>query len=467
MTTFSLPNPNILLSGQWANTFAGGHDAAQMLGLNGRLDTVIAGTDLSLKGLVGFGSLLEASVDGGPFSQLSPVYGAWAPLAIFIGLPEAAHSVTVRHAGGNRDWYLDRAEALEVTGSVPALQSPGGFGAMTVLNSPSIRAGGGWLPMAVAGYENPPCLVSQFPDATFHFRSDAVGLSLWTFQNGHRYRLSRDGVEIADVADTGGGRWDWLAIANGLDGAAHDYALWISYCGADTAYAHSVMTIGGEVLSASFPAKRRVAFLGDSITRGDTLNGEASDWVHILSSRLCLEAFNLGRNGSTVVSHAAGDFAGDTPERVAEVVACAPDECVIAYGVVDMLNGTGAADFEAAYRDMIARIRAASPAARLHCLGIQANTRNTPVARAEFDLAIQSSVSGVSNLFYHDTETWLNISTDLADGLHPNAEGHAKIADKAEGYLRRIIDCAPAHLRSGRRRGRAYGAIGRVIASGI
>ncbi len=464
---FTLPNTNVLLSGEWEDVVAGGRAASRMLGVNGRLDTVVVGTDLSLNGLIGSGTLLETSVDGGSFLPLTLVYGAWAAFPIFSGLADAAHAVTVRHAGGNRDWYLDRAQALEVAGVAPALQSPDGFGAITGLNNAAIRAEGGWFPSAVAGYENPPCHVSQFPDAAIRFRSDATSLKLWAFLNGRRYRLSRDGEEIADVADTGAGLWDWLSMAENLDGDPHDYALWISYCGSDTAYAHAVMTIGGDILAASFPSRRKIAFLGDSVTRGDTLNGAAPDWVYILSTRLGLEVFNLGRNGSAVISHAAGDLAGETPERVAEVTACAPVECVIAYGVVDMLNGSGEADFEAAYRVMITRIRAVLPSVRLHCLGIQANTQNTPAARAEFNSAIQSALAGISNAYYHDTEMWLNTSTDLADGLHPNMAGHARIAENVEGFLRRMNDRVPARLRSGRSRGGVYGAEGRAIAVGI
>lgn len=57
MTYFALTHPCVFLSGEWGDVDAGGRDASQMFGLNGRLDTVVVGTVHALQSPEGFGAI--------------------------------------------------------------------------------------------------------------------------------------------------------------------------------------------------------------------------------------------------------------------------------------------------------------------------------------------------------------------------------------------------------------------------
>ena len=431
MTTFSLPNPNIILSGQWINLTAGGHEAARIDGQNSRVDVGARGAGLSLFGYVGSGAQLSASVDGGVYVSLMPVADQWAELPIYSGLADAPHSVVVRHMGGARDWYLDRTQAVMVSGSAPALLPPADFGPMISLSTyAAVRREGGWNSSTDGYYSDPPALIQLYPDGAIRFLASCRKLRWWTFHQGKSWRVMRDRTDIgAPVADRNDARWDWLTIATGEDCQEHEYSIYPCDGGDQAAYAYQAMMVDGDIASAAPVVREVMAFYGDSILRaaatGDTQKGAA----HRTAAAVGASAANLARSGAWVTHRSANDGCGQC--RVVELTGLnpSPGRVVVLYGVNDLLNSVSPGDFRTAYASMIQALSAGLPSARFFCVGILANIYCNSAQRASYASAICGALVdiGLSRALFVDVEGLIDPSQDTSDGIHLNEQGHGKL----------------------------------------
>lgn len=79
------------------------------------------------------------------------------------------------------------------------------------------------------------------------------------------------------------------------------------------------------------------------------------------------------------------------------------------------------------YAAQLNQLKANHPTAQIYCLGILPNT-NAPADRAAINPVIKAAAQSVSGVIWYDTDTWINTTTDLTDGLHPSTAGHYKIA---------------------------------------
>ena len=226
----------------------------------------------------------------------------------------------------------------------------------------------------------------------------------------------------------------WLALAagctdaGGTDGARGGRA---EFENSDESYASGAALAAVEV-PADAPV---VAFLGDSIAAGYQLSaGEA--FPAVVQRELAQD----GRPFKLVNAGVSGDTSAGGLRRVDWVLRQKPDVLVIELGGNDGLRGQAPAALEDNLRGIVERARAAG--AQVLLLGLQlppslgpAYVRDFeavyPRLAEELDLAFvphfMQDVGGVSEL-------------NLADGLHPTAEGHRRIAARVAPALGSLID---------------------------
>lgn len=182
------------------------------------------------------------------------------------------------------------------------------------------------------------------------------------------------------------------------------------------------------------PAPPRVVFLGDSLTAGYGL-GEEQAFPALLEERfaargLPIRVVNAGVSGDT----SAGGLA-----RLDWVLAARPDVLVVELGANDGLRGLDLATTEANLRRIVERARNAG--ARVLLVGMRIPPNYGPEYAGEFEamfprLAAELDLPLVPFLLAGvGGEPDLN----LPDGIHPNAEGHRRVAAVVEPYLEPLV----------------------------
>jgi len=195
--------------------------------------------------------------------------------------------------------------------------------------------------------------------------------------------------------------------------------------------------------SATEAGPPRVVFLGDSLTAGYGL-GEEQAFPALLEERLAarglpVRVVNAGVSGDT----SAGGLA-----RLDWVLAARPDVLVVELGANDGLRGLDLAATEANLRAIVERGRQAG--ARVLLVGMRLPPNYGPEYADAFEalfprLADELDVPLVPFLLAGvGGEPELN----LADGIHPNAEGHRRVAAVVEPYLEPLVRAAAAQSAS-------------------
>lgn len=175
--------------------------------------------------------------------------------------------------------------------------------------------------------------------------------------------------------------------------------------------------------SATSAARPRVVFLGDSITAGMGLGVE--DAFPAQLSRIWEAA---GLPAEVVNAGVSGDTTAGGLRRLDWILGQKPDVVVLALGANDMLRGLPPEEAEANLRQMVTRSQAAGAAVVL--VGMRANPTLGPDYVAKFDvlyprLAAELEVPLVP--FMLDGVAGVT-ALNQADGIHPTAEGQAKVA---------------------------------------
>lgn len=166
----------------------------------------------------------------------------------------------------------------------------------------------------------------------------------------------------------------------------------------------------------------RVVFLGDSLTAGLGLGAEDAYPARLgrawTAAGLPVEVVNAGVSGDTT----AGGL-----RRLDWLLAQHPDLLVVALGANDMLRGLPVEEVEANLRQILARGRAAG--ADVALLGMRANPTLGPDYVTRFDAVYPRLAEelGVPLLpFLLDGVAGV-AALNQADGIHPTAEGQAKL----------------------------------------
>jgi acyl-CoA thioesterase I len=177
-----------------------------------------------------------------------------------------------------------------------------------------------------------------------------------------------------------------------------------------------------------------VVFLGDSLTAGFGLAEEEAFPARVgellAAASEPIEVVNAGVSGDT----SAGGLA-----RIDWILRQRPDVVVVELGPNDGLRGLPLAMTEANLRAIVERSRAAG--ARVLLVGMQIPPNYGPDYAGAFRdlyprLARELGVPRVPFLLAGvGGEPGLN----LPDGLHPNAEGHRRVAATVLPYLREVL----------------------------
>jgi acyl-CoA thioesterase-1 len=183
---------------------------------------------------------------------------------------------------------------------------------------------------------------------------------------------------------------------------------------------------------------RTIVFFGDSLTEGYGLDDPATESYparvqqKITAARLPWRVVNAGLSGETT----SGGL-----RRVDWILRQPADIFVLALGANDGLRGIEPAVSAASLQGIIDRVRAKYPAAKIVLAGMQMPpTMGEDYTRAYAAifpaLAAKNQVALIPFLL---TDVGGEAGLNQSDGLHPTAEGAAKIADGVWQVLRPLL----------------------------
>jgi acyl-CoA thioesterase I len=178
----------------------------------------------------------------------------------------------------------------------------------------------------------------------------------------------------------------------------------------------------------------KVAFLGDSIAAGLHLAADRA-FPAVLQQQLAASgvAFELMNGG------VSGDTTAGGLRRVDWLLKQAPKVVVIELGANDGMRGVPVADVEQNLRAIIAKVQAAG--AKPLLLGIRIPPSYGPEYVNAFD-SLYPRIAGDLHVafvpFFMDGVAGV-AALNLEDGIHPTAEGHARLATNVAEPLRKLL----------------------------
>ncbi|HEV8561425.1 MAG TPA: GDSL-type esterase/lipase family protein [Actinophytocola sp.] len=215
---------------------------------------------------------------------------------------------------------------------------------------------------------------------------------------------------------------------------AGTHRLRVSYRSGDTVFLGLVLDPGAHT-TAIPPSPKLIEFVGDSITFGALTSKMAlSAYGWVLGERLGVRHTQIARSGYCLV--AASGCVGQSTQffKLASTGTTDWDfsryqasAVVINLGTNDIGHSVSGPTFQAAYTDFLRNIRAKYPNAVIFAMETF-KMRYVPETQA----AVRArNTAGDSRVRFINTEGWLIVGTDYADGDgHPNDGGHVKIANR-------------------------------------
>jgi len=185
-------------------------------------------------------------------------------------------------------------------------------------------------------------------------------------------------------------------------------------------------------LPAPVPAgeERVIVAFGDSLTAGFGVAPELA-WPALLQERLTREGYPY----RVVNAGVSGDTTAGALRRVSWVLRARPDVVVVALGANDGLRGQPVTAMQANLAEIVSRLQASGPRVLL------AGMRLPPNYGTEYTQAFHQAFADVAHQAKVPLMPFLldGVAADprlnQADGVHPNAEGHRRIAEHVWPYL--------------------------------
>jgi acyl-CoA thioesterase-1 len=196
-----------------------------------------------------------------------------------------------------------------------------------------------------------------------------------------------------------------------------------------------VLALGG-ALGASAPAQagETIAVLGDSLTAG---LGVALDEAYpaLLQERLRREGYDY----RVVNAGVSGDTTAGGLRRVDWVLRARPAIAVVALGANDGLRGLSVAAMRANLEQIVERFRAAGTQVLL--AGMRVPPNYGEAYGREFAAAFPAVArkTGAALMPFLLDGVAADPRLNQADGIHPNAQGQAVIAERVWPYLRPLL----------------------------
>jgi acyl-CoA thioesterase-1 len=183
-------------------------------------------------------------------------------------------------------------------------------------------------------------------------------------------------------------------------------------------------------------AEKKLIFFGNSLTAGYGLDPEeafpALTQVKIDSLKLGFEVINAGLSGET----SAGGLT-----RIDWILQQKPDIFVLELGANDGLRGIPVAETRKNLQGILDKVKAANPEVKLVVAGMMVPPNMGPDYAKDFksifpELAKSNNATLIPFLLEGVAgEPALN----LADGIHPTAEGHQLVANSIWNYLQPLL----------------------------
>ena len=263
---------------------------------------------------------------------------------------------------------------------------------------------------------------------------------------GKRERFTVNSAAIDFAHDLAAGRHTFELDVKDVDERVNR---WIPPLQAALIFKGLQLSPGGRLVKSRPPGRLRMEFYGDSITQGVRIDSMAigpdgsdgtKDYAFLVA--LAFDALHnqvgfgrqgIIRTGNGSVPPAPDSFGWNYQDSPADP-AFAPRVVVINQGTND--GGSKSAQFEPAYRDYIALIRRRDPKALILCLRPFGGFHADDIQQAVRDL-------GNPKTIYVDTMGWLD-KGDYTDGVHPNAGGQIKAAERLIEVIQQKTGLKPA-----------------------
>lgn len=182
--------------------------------------------------------------------------------------------------------------------------------------------------------------------------------------------------------------------------------------------------------------RKAILCLGDSLTAGYGLSADKA-WPALLQQKL--DAAGLPYD--VVNAGVSGDTTAGGLRRIDWLLRRPYDVVILALGANDGLRGVPVAETEKNIEGIVAKVRAHHPAARILLAGMQVPPNMGPDYAASFGAVFPALARR------NDAALWPFLldgvagrpELNLDDGIHPNAEGHRVIAERAWAILRPLL----------------------------
>jgi acyl-CoA thioesterase-1 len=197
------------------------------------------------------------------------------------------------------------------------------------------------------------------------------------------------------------------------------------------ANAGSVPQLPAAASTESGTAPQRAVFVGDSYTAGTGATNASTTFPQLVAERMGWEVVNLGRGGTSYLatSDQAGcglDYCPNYLEMIPAVVDADPDIVVVSGGRNDQMSTEVAAQIDRFYTEL----RATLPDAVIYATSPLGDDDPAPRSLASMGAAIEAAVTKAGGQ-YLDLGQPLTGRPELitGDGVHPNDDGYALIAN--------------------------------------
>lgn len=321
------------------------------------------------------------------------------------------------------------------------------------LNKMQLLVGGESLPSGVRliGFEDFDIIGDPHPYASILARSGgtcgsilfrAKGKVSISYNDLRGYRVWKDRTKVVDVlsadfTDTLSptSNYQWKTLYDCGDASWHDIILQVPFGTIQAIAADDIDTS-----NTSFPP--RVLFIGDSITCGVGVDDYRDIWTYKSAdaARLPFGASGIGfetmfrfpdGTGADINTGAPTYWAGDSDNRINQIIAQNPDILCVHLGANDVTTGYGAAQdpatetsaqFAAAYNDALVRVATALPDCQIFVLGIVPRIGTTPSSATidAWNTEMSASIAGLAD--------YIDPSGMSSYEIHPTAAGHAEMA---------------------------------------
>lgn len=194
--------------------------------------------------------------------------------------------------------------------------------------------------------------------------------------------------------------------------------------------------------AAADPNAVRVAFYGDSYTLGTGASDPAKRWSTIVSGQRGWSEFNPSVNGLGFVNNRSStppDYSSD--DEVSKVIADDPDILFVTMGLNDNFSMPGRADeIQDAIRTDFQTLKTALPDARIIVVEPFWYTDDRPDSVQQIIDWVKAEAEGIGADYIPEASHWIEGHPEwmASDGLHPNDEGYAAMAERMDAALREL-----------------------------